>query len=55
MADNTVPSEVVFRVRRFDPTTDAEPHFEDYRIPNPPGMITKAVECLTNWNLRTKK
>ena len=38
MADNTVPSEVVFRVRRFDPTTDAEPHFEDYRIPNPPGM-----------------
>ncbi len=38
MADNTVPSEVVFRLRRFDPTTDAEPHWEDYRIPWPPGM-----------------
>ena len=38
MADNRVASEVVFRIRRFDPTTDGEPHWEDYRIPNPPGM-----------------
>jgi succinate dehydrogenase / fumarate reductase, iron-sulfur subunit len=37
MADTTVPSEVVFRIRRFDPTTDAEPHWEDYRFPCPPG------------------
>jgi succinate dehydrogenase / fumarate reductase, iron-sulfur subunit len=38
MADNTVSTEVVFRIRRFDPTTDAEPHWEDYRFPCPPGM-----------------
>jgi succinate dehydrogenase / fumarate reductase iron-sulfur subunit len=38
MADNTVPSEVVYRIRRFDPATDADPHWEDYRIPCPPGM-----------------
>ena len=38
MADNTVASEVVFRIRRFDPTTDTEPRWEDYRIPYPPGM-----------------
>ncbi len=37
MADTTVPTEVVFRIRRFDPTTDAEPHWEDYRFPCPPG------------------
>ncbi len=37
MADTTVPTEVVFRVRRFDPTTDAEPRWEDYRFPCPPG------------------
>ncbi len=38
MADHTVTSEVVFRIRRFDPTTDADPHWEDYRVPWPPGM-----------------
>jgi succinate dehydrogenase / fumarate reductase, iron-sulfur subunit len=38
MADKTVASEVVFRIRRFDPATDAEPHWEDYRMPCPPGM-----------------
>jgi succinate dehydrogenase / fumarate reductase iron-sulfur subunit len=38
MADNTVSTEVVFRIRRFDPTTDAEPHWEDYGFPCPPGM-----------------
>ncbi len=38
MADHTVTSEVVFRIRRFDPTTDADPHWEDYRFPCPPGM-----------------
>jgi succinate dehydrogenase iron-sulfur subunit len=38
MADKTVPSEVVFRIRRFDPATDAEPHWEDYRLACPPGM-----------------
>jgi len=37
MADNTVPTEVVFRIRRFDPTTDAEPHWEDYRFACLPG------------------
>ncbi len=37
MADTTVPTEVVFRIRRFDPTTDAEPRWEDYRLPCPPG------------------
>jgi succinate dehydrogenase / fumarate reductase, iron-sulfur subunit len=38
MADNTVSTEVVFRIRRFDPTTDAEPHWEDYRFACPSGM-----------------
>lgn len=38
MAEHTQPSEVVFRIRRFDPTTESEPHWEDYRIPFPPGM-----------------
>jgi succinate dehydrogenase / fumarate reductase, iron-sulfur subunit len=38
MADNTVPTDVVFRIRRFDPTTDAAPHWEDYRFPAPAGM-----------------
>ena len=38
MADTTLPSEVTFRIRRFDPTTDAEPHWEDYRLAYVPGM-----------------
>jgi succinate dehydrogenase / fumarate reductase, iron-sulfur subunit len=37
MADTTVPTEVVFRIRRFDPTTDGEPLWEDYRFPCQPG------------------
>ena len=38
MADHTAPTDVVFRIRRFDPTTDTEPHWEDYRFAAPPGM-----------------
>ena len=38
MPDTTTQSEVVFRIRRFDPATDAAPHWEDYRLPNTPGM-----------------
>src|SRR5512137_2590510 len=38
MADTAASSEVVFRIRRFDPATDAEPHWEEYRFPCPPGM-----------------
>ena len=38
MADNSVPSEIVFRVRRFDPASDAEPHWADYRLACAPGM-----------------
>ncbi len=38
MADQTVPSEVVFRVRRFDPTKEAKPYWEDYRLTYTPGM-----------------
>ncbi|RPJ71155.1 MAG: succinate dehydrogenase iron-sulfur subunit [Acidobacteria bacterium] len=38
MADTTTHTEVVFRIRRFDPATDAAPHWEDYRLPDTPGM-----------------
>jgi succinate dehydrogenase / fumarate reductase, iron-sulfur subunit len=38
MADQTVATDVVFRIRRYDPTTDTEPHWEDYRCACPPGM-----------------
>ncbi len=31
-------AEVVYRVRRFDPDKDSEPHWEEYRIEAPPGM-----------------
>ena len=37
MADATVRS-VTFHVRRFEPGTDREPHWEDYRIEVLPGM-----------------
>jgi succinate dehydrogenase / fumarate reductase iron-sulfur subunit len=39
MADTTAAlTEVVFRIRRFDPTTDAAPRWEDYRLPYTKGM-----------------
>jgi len=38
MADTTTQTEIVFRIRRFDPATDGAPHWEDYRLPNTPGM-----------------
>jgi len=31
-------SEVTFRVQRFDPKTDREPRFKEYRVRNEPGM-----------------
>jgi succinate dehydrogenase / fumarate reductase, iron-sulfur subunit len=37
-ADQTATTDVVFRIRRFDPTTDADPHWEDYRFAAPAGM-----------------
>jgi len=30
--------QVTYAIRRFDPETDREPHWESYRLPNPPGM-----------------
>jgi len=38
MADTTTQTEIVFRIRRFDPATDTSPHWEDYRLANTPGM-----------------
>ncbi len=38
MAATTVPSEVIFRVRRFDPAVDHEARWEEYRLPYTPGM-----------------
>ncbi|HSK09245.1 MAG TPA: succinate dehydrogenase iron-sulfur subunit [Vicinamibacterales bacterium] len=39
MADNIAQlTEVVFRIRRFDPTTDAAPRWEDYPLPYTKGM-----------------
>jgi succinate dehydrogenase / fumarate reductase iron-sulfur subunit len=38
MPDTTLPSEVIFRIRRFDAATDTSPRWEDYRVPYPPGM-----------------
>ena len=31
-------NEVVFRVQRFDPKKDREPHFKEYKVRNEPGM-----------------
>ena len=50
MADTTTPAEIVFRIRRFDPATDAAPHWEDYRLRNTPGMtvlegLKQVKEC----------
>jgi succinate dehydrogenase / fumarate reductase iron-sulfur subunit len=38
MPDTTLPSEVTFRIRRFDASTDEAPHWEDYRLPYSTGM-----------------
>ncbi|HEY3380475.1 MAG TPA: succinate dehydrogenase iron-sulfur subunit [Vicinamibacterales bacterium] len=38
MADTFAPTDVVFRIRRFDPVTDAEPHWDDYTLPYVAGM-----------------
>jgi succinate dehydrogenase / fumarate reductase iron-sulfur subunit len=38
MAATTTPTEVIFRVRRFDPMADAEPHWEEFRLPYTAGM-----------------
>jgi succinate dehydrogenase / fumarate reductase iron-sulfur subunit len=38
MAATTAPSEVIFRVRRFDPTADHDARWEEYRLPYTPGM-----------------
>jgi len=40
MADSTgAVREVVFRVRRFNPDTDAAPYYEDFKVPVKPGMV----------------
>lgn len=38
MPDTNLPSEVIFRIRRFDASTDEAPRWEDYRLPYLPGM-----------------
>lgn len=38
MTATTLPSEVTFRIRRFDPAIDQAPHWEDYRLAYTPGM-----------------
>ena len=38
MGASTKYTEVVFRIRRFDPTQDADPHWEEYRLPYTDGM-----------------
>jgi succinate dehydrogenase / fumarate reductase iron-sulfur subunit len=38
MAATTTPSEVIFRIRRFDPVADSAPHWEEYRLPYTYGM-----------------
>ncbi len=38
MVASTEHTEVVFRIRRFDPAQDAEPHWSDYRLPHTGGM-----------------
>src|SRR5512133_563463 len=38
MAATTTPSEVIFRIRRFDPVTDTAPHWEEFRLPYTAGM-----------------
>ena len=31
--------DILFRVRRFDPGRDAEPYYQDFTVPVPPGMV----------------
>ena len=38
MGAPTAFTDVTFRIRRFDPTQDAEPHWEEYRLPYTEGM-----------------
>ncbi len=38
MAATTIPTEVIFRIRRFDPASDNAPHWEEFRLPYTAGM-----------------
>jgi len=38
MTNANGPSEITFRIRRFDPAVDTAPHWDDFRIPGTPGM-----------------
>lgn len=38
MPDTNLPSEVTFRIRRFDASTDEAPRWEDFRLAYTPGM-----------------
>jgi succinate dehydrogenase / fumarate reductase iron-sulfur subunit len=38
MPDTTLPTEVIFRISRFDASADAPPRWEDYRLPYTMGM-----------------
>ena len=37
-ANNTTPRDITFRLRRFDPDTDAAPFWEEYRLRITEGM-----------------
>lgn len=38
MPETQRAADIVFRIRRFDPQRDEAPHWEDYRLPNTPGL-----------------
>jgi succinate dehydrogenase / fumarate reductase iron-sulfur subunit len=38
MAATTLPPEITFRIRRFDPAVDATPHWDDFSLPYSTGM-----------------
>jgi succinate dehydrogenase iron-sulfur subunit len=38
MAATTLPPEITFRIRRFDPAVDATPHWDDFGLPYSAGM-----------------
>jgi len=38
MAATTLPSEITFRIRRFDPSVDGAPHWDDFALPYSTGM-----------------
>jgi len=38
MAATTLPPEITFRIRRFDPAVDAAPHWADFSLPYSVGM-----------------